>query len=76
MLNPLITVITPAYNVATFVAECIDSVLSQTVTNFEMIVVDDGSRDRLRERDRRPIKRAAVTSSARGDRRRRERRRA
>ena len=47
--NPLITVITPAHNVEAFVGETIESVLAQTATDFEMIIVDDGSRDRTVE---------------------------
>jgi glycosyltransferase involved in cell wall biosynthesis len=45
MNAPLITVIVPAYNVASFVEEAIASVLGQTWTHWELIVVDDGSTD-------------------------------
>jgi len=48
-MQPLVTVITPAYNVEPFVGETIESVLAQTMPDFEMIVVDDGSRDRTAE---------------------------
>ena len=40
---PLVTVVTPVYNVAKYVGETVDSVLRQTFTNFEYLVVDDGS---------------------------------
>ncbi len=42
---PTITVITPTYNRADLVREAIDSVLQQTFTDFELIVIDDGSTD-------------------------------
>lgn len=41
----LISVIIPAYNAESFVAKAIDSVLSQTYSRFEVIVVNDGSTD-------------------------------
>lgn len=42
---PPVTVITPAYNVARYVGEAADSVRRQTFTDFEYLVVDDGSAD-------------------------------
>lgn len=42
---PLVTVVTPVYNVAKYVGETVDSVLRQTFTSFEYLVVDDGSED-------------------------------
>jgi len=46
---PLVTIITPAYNRAAFLAETIESVLSQDYPNLEYIVLDDGSKDNTRE---------------------------
>jgi glycosyltransferase involved in cell wall biosynthesis len=43
--SPLVTVVTPAYNVAKYVGETVDSVLRQTFHDFEYLVVDDGSVD-------------------------------
>lgn len=43
--NPLITVIVPVYKVEKYLNRCVDSILAQTYTNFECILVDDGSPD-------------------------------
>ena len=44
-MNPEVSVIIPTYNRRAMVCEAIDSVLAQTLTSFELIVVDDGSSD-------------------------------
>ena len=41
----LITVIIPVYNTESYLAECLQSVISQTYRNLEVIIVDDGSTD-------------------------------
>jgi glycosyltransferase involved in cell wall biosynthesis len=47
--NIIVTVIVPAYNYANFIAECLDSVLSQTFKSWECIVIDNGSTDNTQE---------------------------
>lgn len=45
MSSPLISIIVPVYKVQNFLCRCIDSILKQTFTDFECILVDDGSPD-------------------------------
>lgn len=46
---PQISVIVPVYNVEKYLSRCIESILSQTFTDFELLLIDDGSTDRSGE---------------------------
>lgn len=43
--TPKISVIVPVYNVEKYLSRCIDSILAQTFTDFELLLIDDGSTD-------------------------------
>lgn len=45
MPHPLVSILLPVYNAEPYLAEAIDSLLAQTFTDFELIVVNDGSTD-------------------------------
>ena len=44
-MEALVSIITPTFNSANYIAETIASVQNQTYSNWEMIIVDDGSSD-------------------------------
>ena len=44
-MTPYISVIVPVYNVEPYLRQCVDSILAQTFSDFELILVDDGSPD-------------------------------
>ncbi len=45
MINPLVSIIVPVYNVKNYLCRCVDSILNQTFSDWECILVDDGSTD-------------------------------
>ena len=47
--NPLISIVLPTYNGTKYIRQSIDSVLSQTLKDFELIIVDDCSTDNTKE---------------------------
>ena len=49
MDEELVSIITPCYNGSKYIAETIESVLSQTYHNWEMIIIDDGSKDNSKQ---------------------------
>jgi glycosyltransferase involved in cell wall biosynthesis len=48
-MNPKLSIIVPVYNVEHYIEKCINSILTQTFTTFELILVDDGSLDKSGE---------------------------
>jgi glycosyltransferase involved in cell wall biosynthesis len=45
MQKPLVTILMPVYNAEKFLHEAIDSMLAQTLPDFEFLIIDDGSKD-------------------------------
>jgi len=49
MHHPLVTIAIPTYNAASFISATLDSISAQTYKNYEVLVVDDGSKDQTCE---------------------------
>jgi glycosyltransferase involved in cell wall biosynthesis len=49
LIQPTVSIIMPAYNAELFIGEAIQSILNQSFTNFEFIIINDGSTDRTEE---------------------------
>ena len=49
MRNNLVSIITPSFNSSKFIRECVDSVISQTFQDWELLIVDDFSKDNSKD---------------------------
>ncbi len=45
MNPPLVSIIVPIYNTENSLSKCIDSILAQTLEDFELLLIDDGSKE-------------------------------
>ena len=43
--KPLVSILSPCYNVEMFLPQCLDSIVNQTYTNLQIVLIDDGSKD-------------------------------
>jgi glycosyltransferase involved in cell wall biosynthesis len=48
-MNPKVSIIVPVYNCEKYISECLNSILNQTYSNIEIVIVNDGSTDRSEE---------------------------
>lgn len=70
MSNPLVSIIIPVYNVEKYLEKCLDSIVSQSYSNIEVVIVDDGSTDSslsiLQEYAKKDIRLVLVSQENRG----------
>ena len=45
-MNQLISIIIPVFNAEKYLRQCLDSILAQTYTNYEVVIINDGSTDK------------------------------
>ena len=45
-MGKLITIIVPVYNVENYIERCVNSLVNQTFSDFDIVLVDDGSKDK------------------------------
>ena len=45
MNKPLVSILIPIYNTEEFLPKCLDSIVNQTYSNFQVVIIDDGSKD-------------------------------
>lgn len=43
--SPLVSILSPCYNVEKFLPQCLDSIINQTYSNLQIVLIDDGSKD-------------------------------
>lgn len=43
--NPLVSILSPCYNVEKYLPKCLDTIISQTYSNLQIVLIDDGSKD-------------------------------
>lgn len=43
--NPLVSILSPCYNVEKYLPKCLDTIIGQTYTNLQIVLIDDGSKD-------------------------------
>ena len=43
--NPLVSILSPCYNVEKYLPKCLDTIIGQTYSNLKIVLIDDGSKD-------------------------------
>ena len=45
LMSPLVSIVLPSYNVGKYLQEAVESIINQTYTSYELLILDDGSTD-------------------------------